>query len=676
MAENVNNVLDADYGNESIRALKGADRVRLRPEVMLGSKGTTGAFHTFQEILGNSIDEVQAGFCTNITVRYDANGMITVQDFGRGVPMDWNANENKYNWELIFNDLYAGGKYDEAVYKSALGLNGVGACATQYTSEFMSVKSVRDGYVYSMNFEKGNPKGELVKEENTNNLPSGTTISWKPDTEVFGVFEITYKMIREYCVGQAHLSRITIDMYNDAKGEHETVIGQGIEYLLKEALGNDTTIVMQDTAETSGVQDDKPYKAEIEYVLAINEVERTYARFFHNTTEMQGGQHRQGYEDALTAFFRFVAKEKGWGRVQESDYKNYFSFITSTHSTTTSFANQTKNFVNDTFIYRLVYDSVYGALKDLHSRNNEYLNNIYTNIEVNIEARVRARELQETIKAAGKLTSKGGKKKDPEKFCGCREKDPTKRELYIVEGDSALLACKVSRDANFQALIPIRGKTLNCLKVDTLKALASTIIADLITVIGTGVDVVDDNFSTFDMNKLQYDKIIFATDADEDGFQIRVLLYTIFFRLMPKLLEEGKVYIVESPLFEIETTSGKSHFAYSIQERDQLIQKLTSQGVGVRKINRSKGLGENDPEMMSYTTMSPKTRKLTQLKINPKDETVQAITEMLFGSDPAHLRKTFIIEALGQDIGDIMTSDFDVMSIEEEDEAFSEGEDI
>lgn len=637
-----------EYGNESIRALKGADRVRLRPEVMLGSRGDSGAFHTFQEILGNAIDEVQAGCCDRVTVHYLANGGISVEDFGRGVPMAWNAAEKKYNWHLIFNDLYAGGKYDENAYKSALGLNGVGACATQYTSEYMEVRSIRDGKIYEMSFKKGFPVGELREQDNTDNLHTGTYIEWKPDEEVFGKYSLTYKRIYDYCEGQAHISKITIDMYNDKTGEHSEIVGEGIKHMLLEAMGEHTTIIAEDTEKVEGdIAGGKHYKAEGEFIIAINDIEKPYARYFHNTTEMTGGVHAQAYEAALATFFRGVAKEKNWGKIHETDYRPYISFITSTHSTTTSFANQTKNYVNDAFIYDLIFKKVVSMFEGLHNRHNEYLEKIYKTIAINIEARIKAKELQDTIKAAGKLAAKGGKKKDPEKFCGCRTKDPTKRELYIVEGDSALLACKTSRNADFQALIPIRGKTLNCLKVEAKKALLSPVISDLVTTIGTGVDLVDDEHSGFDMNKLQFDKIIICTDADVDGYQIRTLLFTLFFRFMPKLLSEGHVYIVESPLFEIETT-GKSYFAYTIEERDKVTSELAEQGIKVTKINRSKGLGENDPEMMSYTTMSPETRRLTQLKINPTEPVVIAITEMLFGEDEGNMRKQFILDALAK----------------------------
>ena len=632
-----------EYGNESIRALKGADRVRLRPEVMLGSRGDSGAFHTFQEILGNAIDEVQAGCCDKVEVHYLENGGISVEDFGRGVPMAWNATEKKFNWHLIFNDLYAGGKYDENAYKSALGLNGVGACATQYTSEYMEVRSIRDGKVYEMSFKKGFPVGELRERENTENLHTGTYIEWKPDEEVFGKYSITYKRIYDYCEGQAHISKIIFEMYNDKTGEHTEIVGEGIKHMLLEAMGEHATIIAEDTEKVEGdIAGGKHYKAEGEFVIAVNDIEKPY-----NTTEMTGGVHSQAYEAALATFFRGVAKEKNWGKIHETDYKPYISFITSTHSTTTSFANQTKNYVNDAFIYDLIFKKVVSMLEGLHNRNNEYLAKIYKTVEINIEARIKAKELQDTIKAAGKLSAKGGKKKEPEKFCGCREKDATKRELYIVEGDSALLACKTSRNADFQALIPIRGKTLNCLKVDKKKALTSQVISDLVMTIGTGVDLVGDEHSTFNIDNLQFDKIIFCTDADVDGYQIRVLLYTIFYSLMPRLLLDGHVYVVESPLFEIET-SGKSYFAYTIEERDKITAELASKGIKVTKINRSKGLGENDPEMMAYTTMSPETRRLTQLKINTKEPIVKAITEMLFGEDEGNMRKSFILDALSK----------------------------
>lgn len=643
------------YNDESIKSLKGADRVRMRPGVMLGSDDLKGAFHGFKEILGNSLDESRAGYGKEIVVKRYKDGSLSVADNGRGVPMAWNEKEQRYNWQLVFDELYAGGKYDDTEYKFSVGLNGLGATAVQYTSAYMDVISRRDGKKYTMHFEKGVGVGELITED----LPegqageTGTFIRWKPDDEVFTDTHITFKMLKDYCVGQAHINQVNLTLEDEIKPENNIRIeGQGIKYCLTEALGDkviecfDNENAPDNKKEIIGrTSKNQPYSGRIDFVIAITEECNTKQMYFHNTAEVHGGQHDIAFRNVLSKFFKDVGKAYDVS-IQPYDYNDYISIIISTYSNITSFANQTKDSVNNDFIYVLIEDALEDKLNELKAKNNQVIKDMIDKTVNRALARKAAKEAEMLARKVKKMTV--SKRSEPEKFKACVEKDPKKRELFIVEGDSALGSCKDARDSDFQALIPLRGKTLNCLKASLDQIFDNAIINDLISIFGCGVDV-SSNVGTaefFDINKLKYGKIIIATDADVDGFQIRVLVYTMIYRLMPKLLEAGVVYIAETPLFELETSQG-SKFAYTVQEKDKMIEDLTKQGIRINRINRSKGLGENTPEMLSLTTMSPATRKLTQLKFDPNDAVVSDITNMLFGSDPNNLRKDFIAQMLG-----------------------------
>lgn len=648
-------ISESGYNNDSITSLKGADRVRMRPGVMLGSDDLAGAFHAFKEVLGNSLDESRAGFGDRVTVTLYKDGSLSVEDHGRGVPMDWNAKEGRFNWQLVFDELYAGGKYDDTEYKFSVGLNGLGATATQYTSAYMDVISKRDGNKYTMHFKSGVPLGELQTEE----LPeaekgdTGTWIKWKPDIEVFTDVGITFKMLKEYCVGQAHINKVTMELIDEANPNNNlTIEGQGIKFCLTEVLKGKVIETFDNESDPAELREKsgntakgKPYNAKIDFVLAITEECSTKQLYFHNTAEVHGGRHDMAFRDVLTEFFKNIGKAAGV-TIQPYDYNDYISVIISTYSNVTSFANQTKDSVNSDFIYFLIKDAMRAKLIDLAEKGSPIIKDMTQKVINRALARKAAKEAEMLARQVKKATTT--RRSDPEKFVACREKDPAKRELYIVEGDSALGSCKDARDAEFQAIIPVRGKTLNCLKVPLATILKNEIVQNIITVVGCGIEVpnaVDDG-EFFDIKKLKYDKIIICTDADVDGFQIRVLIYTIFYVLMPQLLEMGKVYIAETPLFELETKKG-SYFAYSVAERDSMIKDLEAKGTRVIKVNRSKGLGENTPEMMSTTTMNPATRKLLQLQFNPNDALVSDITNMLFGSDPSDMRKGFISDLLG-----------------------------
>lgn len=641
-----------EYNDSSIKALKGAERVRERVNVMFGSDDIRGAFHTVIEIVGNSLDECRAGYGNKVLVTYHKDKTISVRDYGRGVPMGWNEKEGRYNWDLVFNELYAGGKYgDNEAYKYSVGLNGLGAASVQYTSEHFDVVSYTEDSISTMHFEKGNPVGELeVKPNDTDER--GTLISWKVDKDVFLETDFTEKMFTEYCEVQAHIAGVTIILKDEVHGSEYTYEGKGLADYLRSKVGGKEVETFEVTNASAGVtSQNKSYKAECNIVLMVTEEMKSQRMFFHNTAVMRNinGYHHLAFDAALAQFFKELGNNMGL-KILPRDYEDYISCIVSTYSNITSFYNQTKDAVSSQFIYDLIFNTVKRTLEVENAKGNESIKAFINNVTIAVQARVKAKQIEQ-IERKAKQSTTPTKRYKAEKFKDCAEKDPKKRELYIVEGDSALGACKLARDSKFQALIPVQGKILNCLKANIEKILENKVITDLTATIGTGVDLGTSNL--FDISKLQFDKIIICTDADVDGFQIRVLIYTMFYRLMPELLKTGHVYIADTPLFELETNKG-SYFAYTVEDKDQMLKDLPKQGVRVTQINRSKGLGENTPEMMRKTTMLPESRKLIPLNIDIQEEIVRELSTVLFGNDHSNQRKDFVKELLGVNLAELV----------------------
>lgn len=645
--------LDTNYNDDSIKSLKGADRVRLRPGVMFGSDNIKGAFHTFKEILGNSLDEARGGYGKEIEVVYYKDGAISVRDYGRGVPMGWNQSEERWNWDLVFNELYAGGKYeDDEVYKFSVGLNGLGAAAVQYVSEYFIVESYQGDKMYKKEFAKGNPSDMKKPIEVTlDEEQHGTFIKWKIDNEVFRNTNFKFKDFLEYCEGQAHINEVNFTLTDEKSGETARFEGKGIEYYLREQVGDNVIEVLQKKEKTEGFEErNQRYTAVCELCLAITEETESKQLFFHNTATMTTGYHIQAVQDAVSGFFKALGKKNGV-TIMPYDYNDYLSILVSSYSNITSFANQTKDGVDNKFIYDLVKKTVSDLLEESVAKGLNSMNVLMENVVNAAIARKKAKELESQERLIRKTT--GGKKVKAEKYVDCRSNDPKEKELFILEGDSALGSCKNARDSKFQALLPVRGKTLNCLKAPIEQVLENKVIKDLITTLGCGVDI-GGSEDLFDINKLQFDKVILTTDADTDGFQIRVLLYTVFYRLMPELLRKGKVYVAETPLFEI-VLGGKdgSLFAYSVEEKNKILADLEKKGKKFKKIFRSKGLGENTKEMLWMTTMNPETRRLVPLTMDIVEENVVKMSNMLFGNDTDNERKDYIFEMLSEGLVDL-----------------------
>lgn len=634
------------YDNSSISALKGPDRVRLRPGVIFGSDGLDGCKHAMFEILSNAIDEFKAGFGTEIRVIRGMDHVISVFDQGRGIPLDFNPNENKFNYQLIFEELYAGGKYakDDA-YEYSLGLNGLGSCATQYASEFMDVQVQRDGFLYQLHFEKGINIGGLIKEP-APNRKTFTHITFKPDLDVFTEIDIPLEYYKEILKKQAIVNKNLKFILEDVESGEitEFCYENGIMDYLQEETMHDTLIHPQflELQATGRDREDKqPYRLKAEIAFAFTK-STALLEYYHNSSFLEHGGSpdkavRSAFVYALDSHIKHLGKYlKNEKKLTFNDIQESLVLVVNSFSTHTSYENQTKKAINNRFIQESLTQFLKEQVKIFFIENSEAAEKIVDQILLNKRSRENAEKTRQALK--GKLTTTVDATNRIKKFVDCRTKDIEKRELFIVEGDSALGACKLARDANFQAIIPIRGKILNCLKADVSKIFGSDIIVDIINILGTGVEIDSKHakdIAKFDIDNLKWDKVIICTDADVDGFQIRTLLLTLFYTLTPTLIEAGKVFIAESPLYEIETKRS-SYFAYNDAEKAKILSKIKSD----YKIHRSKGLGENDPEMLWKTTMSPESRRL--VKITPDDEAITRETFDLLLGDDIKSRKEFI----------------------------------
>lgn len=640
------------YGNETIVALEGEDRVRKRPAVIFGSDGLEGCEHSVFEIVSNSIDEAREGYGDKITVTYYSDGSIEVEDFGRGCPMDYNKAAGRYNWELVYCELYAGGKYnnnDGENYQFSLGLNGLGACATQYASEYMDVTVNRDGFKYEMHFEKGRPVGKLEKTETGSNK-TGTKHRWKPDLEVFTETDIPAEyfeqMLKRQAVVNPHV-KFVLRLQNKSGGFDEQVFlyENGISDYVQEIAGEDalTSVYFCDAQRTGRDRADmEDYKVKLNVAFTFSNHVKM-CEYYHNSSFLE---HGGAPADAVKNAFRYQIDSfikqggkylKNEAPIKFVDIEDCLVLVSSSFSTMTSYANQTKKAVTNKFIQECMTDFLKHQLEVYFIENPDEATKIAEQVLINKRSRERADTARLNLKST--LSKQIDMANMVQKFVDCRSKDVTRRELYIVEGDSALGSVKMARNAEFQAVMPVRGKILNCLKADYDKIFKSEIITDLIKVLGCGVEVKtksNKDISMFSLDNLRWNKIVICTDADFDGFQIRTLILTMLYRLTPTLIEKGYVYIAESPLYEI-TTKTQTYFAYDEREKAEILEMI---GDEQYTLQRSKGLGENEADMMALTTMDPSTRRLIQIVPDEADFT-EYMFDMLLG-DNLQGRKDFI----------------------------------
>lgn len=654
------------YDNESIKSLKGAERVRKRPGVIFGSDGLEGCEHSFFEILSNAIDEAKAGFGNKIIVTRHKDKSITVQDFGRGIPVDFNKRENKYNWELLFCELYAGGKYnlDQFTnYEFSLGLNGLGLCATQYASEFMDVEIIRDGFKYNLKFEHGENIGGLTKE-NCADLQTGSTLHWRPDLDVFTDIDIPYEYFVQTLKRQAVVNspiNLVLIWEDESEVHEETfVYSNGLQDYLVERCSEDYFTPIQYKKSNIGYGKDREdrseysVKAEVAFCFSNS---ANFLEYYHNSSFLEhGGASEKAVKSAFVSRIdNFLKKNnkylKNESKITFADIEDSLALVISSQSSQTSYENQTKKSITNKFITEFINEFLQHELEIYFIEKPDEANKIAEQVLVNKRSRENAERTRINIKK--KLQGNLDIANRVKKFVDCRTKDVQKRELYIVEGDSALGACKLSRDAEYQAIIPVRGKILNCLKSEYNKIFNSEIIVDIVKVLRCGVEAKttsNKQIANFDIKQLRYNKVVICTDADVDGFQIRTLILTMFFRLMPELIKQGYVYIAQSPLYEINTKE-KTYFAYSEKEKMKICNDIAGKKY---TIQRSKGLGENEPDMMWLTTMNPKTRRLIRVNFD-QEELVLKMFDVLLGEDIVS-RKEFIAQngAKYMDLLDVM----------------------
>ena len=656
------------YNDQSIVLLKGAEKVRKRPAVIFGSDGLEGCEHSFFEILSNSVDEAREGHGTEIKVTVYNDLSIEVDDHGRGVPLGWNEKEQRWNWDLIYCELYAGGKYDNnnenSAYGFSLGLNGLGACATQCSSEYMEVRSYDGKHESKISFERGEPVTELtVRDLSPKERRTGTVIHWKPDLEVFTDIRIPHLFyidtLRRQSVVNAGLKfKLFLQQADGSFAESEYLYENGISDYIAEIAG-DTALTppVLWKLETQGRdredKDDYKLKADFSFCVSntINAIE-----YYHNSSYLEHGGSpdkavRTAFVYALDKYLKSSNKyNKNEAKITFGDIEDCLIIVINSFSTQTSYENQTKKAINNTFIAEAMTDFLKRQL-EIYFVENPNLAALFAN-QVLVNKRSRESAEKERLNIKKKLSGTMDVSNRVEKFVNCRSKDPEVRELYIVEGDSALSSCKLGRSAEFQAIIPVRGKTLNCLKSTYDKIFKNDIIIDLLKVIGCGVEIKTkhkNDVVPFDLASLRWSKIIICTDADEDGFQIRTLLLTMFYRLLPTLIKENKVFIAETPLFEI-TTKDETLFAYNEAEKNEIVAKLDGKKF---TLQRSKGLGENEPEMMWHTTMNPVTRHLISVR-----EADALATETIFDTllgDNLPARKEFIAK-----YGNLYLADADI----------------
>lgn len=646
----------ASYGNESISQLKGADRVRKRPAVIFGSDGIEGCEHAVFEILSNSIDEAREGYGDKIVVTRFLDGSIEVQDFGRGLPVDYNKKEDRYNWELVFCELYAGSKYNtndaNGSYEYSLGLNGLGLCATQYSSEYMDAEVHKDGFKYNLHFEKGEIVGEMQKEP-YNKRDTGTRIRWKPDLKVFTDINIPLEYYQETIKRQSVVNQgIKFTLKNQISGSSfetfEYCYDNGITDYVKEiANGTEMSNVQFWSSERVGRDraDMKDYKVKLTAAVCFsNKVQAK--EYYHNSSFLEhGGAPEKAFRNAFVYQIDNYLKTNGKyvksdAKITYQDVEDCLILVVSSFSTQTSYENQTKKAITNKFIQEAMTEFFRQQLEIYFLENKLDADKITGQVLINMRSRIKAEStrinIKKTLQTGNDMTSR------VEKFVDCRSKDVNEREIFIVEGDSALGACKQARDSMFQAIIPVRGKILNCLKSEYDKIFKSDIIVDLIKVLGCGVEVnskKSKDVSSFSIDALRWNKVIICTDADVDGFHIRTLILTMIHRLMPTIIREGKVFIAESPLYEIRTKD-ETYFCYTEKEKADVLEQI---GNAKYTIQRSKGLGENDADMMWLTTMNPKTRRLIKVEPDNMESLIEEKFELFMGDD-LQGRKDFIAE--------------------------------
>lgn len=651
------------YGSESLSSLKGADPYRERPATVLGTDDERGILHAIFEVVTNSTDEVSEGYGKEVILNVFQDGSVEVKDFGRGVPMGWNSIEKKYAWEIVFCTMYGSGKFDSSNYKKSAGLNGIGDTAAQFTSEYMDVTSVRDEIKnrtvdkkgnehlelhrvrYEMHFKKGYPVGELKEEIVDSTIPTGTTIKFKPDIEVFKGAESIRIPVEQYVTKLRQKAMISagVKFVLNYFGRDPIVLiyKGGIKEYLDQVIKSKVTSNFIEVG-TEGLGQDREngetYKAYCDVVFSFSKDSPIF-ECYHNQEELGlGGSSSDAFRASVVKFFNAYGKLAKDDRLIWKDFADITTCVLSTFCPghLTSWLGQTKDAINNKFIGELVKDSVYRALENYALSDNEGIKSALELAKANKEAREKLERFKKnTIRELTRSTD--GYRTAPNKLTRCTGKDKSKNELYIVEGDSAKGPVCLSRDSVTQAVLASRGKILNCQKATFEKIISSDEIQNFIRSLGCGIERrVEglEDLPEFDINKLNYDKIIICCDADFDGKHIITLYLTCIWYLMPTLIKEGKVYVVEPPLYAISHGKKDRVYAYNKVELDRELAKLEESGVGKNKISikRMKGLGESNASEMSIAIMDKDTRRLINVEYPKNEERFNILIESLMGN--------------------------------------------
>lgn len=673
------NTMQSNLNQRNMSRLKDEEQVRKRPGIIFGTNDEMGAYNGINEIFANVFDEGREGFGKEMRVTIEEGNIITVSDDGRGLPMHWNEDEQMYNWELALCTLYASGKYDESQYtKGATGLNGLGLTSTQYASEFMEVWSTYDNKTYYIGFKKGRPVTEL-KITNPIRQGTGTTIKFKPDPEVFPALKVKKipaelfvmnlsrqaMLIKGFRIIFKHFELTEpIEMiYPNGASDYidtltdQTMLPKSIEFF-DDATGMDDT-----EKDIPGI---KPYTVHMKVTFNFSKISDEEDRvrmadIYHNASHMfEGGETVSGFEQGIVgAFTAYGRQVNRLGKNDKFLYKDISDILICVGTTEapgyrTWFKNQTKGAINNVFIGKAFRQFIFDKFMYFFNNNSSTADKVLSQALLNKQAREEGAEVsRKVINKLSKDVKFGSK---PKNFSDCKSKNILLRELWIVEGLSAKTAVKLACDPEFQAIMPVRGKIINCIKERLARVLNSEIIIDLFRVLGCGIEAKSEyieDLPKFDLNKLKWGKIIICTDADIDGKHIICLVLTMFYVLAPSLLKAGKVFIAETPLFDI-VYKGKTEFAYNEAERDSIISRLHTLGITDKqiKINRSKGLGENFSENMWNSTMNPATRRLIPVEYPENDKDLPMYFNTLLGDD-IEMRRLLIeeyfdtVEALG-----------------------------
>ena len=633
MAEELNPLLEQEYDAAQIQVLEGLEAVRKRPGMYIGSTSSSGLHHLVYEIVDNAIDEALAGFCTEITVTINEGNTITVTDNGRGIPVDIQAQTGRPALEVVYTVLHAGGKFGGGGYKVSGGLHGVGASVVNALSEWLTVQVHRDGKIYEMKFSRGNITQEMKVIGTTDH--SGTTVTFKPDGEIFDDLVYDYEILHTRMREQAFLNgglRITTTDRRPGMEQQDTMHYEGGIRQFATWLNRAKTPLHPEAIYMQGQKGDAMAEVAMQYNDSYNE---TILSFANNIHTPEGGMHETGFKTALTRVLNAYGQKNNIiktdaDKVSGEDCREGLSCVISVKLTEAQFEGQTKAKLGNAYIRTLVDNIVNEQLTTYFEEHPQVAKVILEKAMMANRAREAAKKARESIRRKTALGGSGM----PDKLRDCNERNPELTELYIVEGDSAGGSATQGRDSRFQAILPLWGKMLNVEKARADKVYGNDKLLPVITALGAGIG------DEFDLNKLRYHKIVIMADADVDGAHIRTLLLTFFFRFMRPLIEHGYVYAAVPPLFKL-TRGKQQRVAYDDVERERIAAEMRGDNPNAKvEISRYKGLGEMDPHELWETTMDPATRTLKRIDLEDAVKADETFTILM--GEKVEPRKEFI----------------------------------